>query len=85
MRYTMLVVDAMDGRVHGLPADTVTRDTWSTARGAGGPLLPLGFRSAEDVFFVSGDRWPELDGKPLRLASAAPSLRAPEAHVPVHA
>jgi hypothetical protein len=85
MRYTMHVVEAAGVRVHGLPADTVTQDTWSTARDGCGPRVPLGFRSAEDVFFVSCDRWPELAGKPLRLAPCVPPVQMKGARVPVGA
>jgi hypothetical protein len=82
MNYTMQVVEAVSGRVHGLPADAVTRDSPSRS---GGPLLPLAYRARRDLFFVSNDRWPELHGKALRLVGAAPPVRARAARTPVTA
>jgi hypothetical protein len=70
MSYTMAVA-AIDGGVHQLPADTVTFDTPPRTGGpAGGPLLPLAFRSSRDVFYVRAARWPELGGKALQLVDA---------------
>jgi hypothetical protein len=64
MSYTMRVVEIASGMKHELPADAVTRDVPTPARGA---LVPLAFRPAGDAFYVSSGRWPELTGKALRL------------------
>jgi hypothetical protein len=67
MGYTMRVVEVDSGQEHELPADAVTRDH----AGALAPLIPLGFRAHDAVFFVSSQRWPELMDRPLRTAAAA--------------
>jgi hypothetical protein len=66
--YTLMVVAVDGGGEHALPADAVTRD--EPAAGINGPYIPLAFRLHGDVFYVSGARWPELEGMAL-------SLRAP--------
>jgi hypothetical protein len=62
MIFTMRVVETESGREHVLPGDVVTCET----RSGRYPLLPLGYRARGQVFYVSSERWPELEGKALR-------------------
>jgi len=72
MRYMMTVKDLGSGEEHELPADTVTRDAHAPGQSCAGrvPLLPLGFRPREAVFFVHSDRFPNLRGKWLQVCGA---------------
>jgi hypothetical protein len=65
--YTVNVVEVETGENHALPADAVTYDTPPSERTRRGSLVPLGFRSRSDVFYVRNCRWPELAGRALRV------------------
>ncbi|BDG03378.1 hypothetical protein [Anaeromyxobacter oryzae] len=69
MAYTVFVLEVESGREHALPADAVTVD--EPVREGCGPLVPLGFRSRDDVFYVRHERWPELEGRALRVRELA--------------
>ncbi len=62
------VVEVGTGTVHELPGDAATRDARTLAYFSypSGAVVPLVFRPADDMFYVAGDRWPELTGKLVR-------------------
>ncbi len=66
MAYTMRVMEIASGVEHELPPDAVTCDTHPNS--PWGPIVPLAFRPAGVHFYVSGDRWPTLVGKPVQLS-----------------
>ncbi len=53
---------------HLLPGDAATRDARTLAYFSypSGAVVPLVLRPADAVFYVAGDRWPELTGKLVR-------------------
>jgi hypothetical protein len=68
MALMLRVVEVGTGTVHELPGDAATRDARTLAYFAypSGAVVPLVFRPADAMFYVSGDRWPELTGKLVR-------------------
>ena len=65
MKYTLKVIEIVSGTERVLPADAVTRALRTPSPYC--PVVPLGFRAPGDTFFVSSERWPDLDGKALRV------------------
>ena len=53
---------------HELPGDVATRDARTLAYFSypSGAVLPLVFRPVDTMFYVAGDRYPELVGKLVR-------------------
>lgn len=64
----MKVVEIGTEILHELPGDAPTRDARTLAYFSypSGAVLPLVMRSADDMFYVAGERWPELFGKLVR-------------------
>jgi hypothetical protein len=62
------VVEVGTGAEYELPGDAATRDARTLAYFSypSGAVLPLVLRPADAVFYVAGDRWPELTGKLVR-------------------
>ncbi len=65
------VVEVGTGTVHELPGDAATRDARTLAYFSypSGAVVPLVLRPADAMFYVAGDRWPELTGKLVRRGS----------------
>ncbi len=64
------VVEVGTGAVHELPGDAATRDARTLAYFSypSGAVVPLVFRDPDAMFYVAGERWPELVGKLVRRA-----------------
>jgi hypothetical protein len=62
------VVEVATGQEHELPGDAATRDARTLAYFSypSGAVVPLVFRGADAMFYVAGDRWPELAGRLVR-------------------
>lgn len=70
MASTLKVVEIGTGIEHELPGDAATRDARTLAYFSypSGAVLPLVLRNGE-MFYVAGDRWPQLSGKLVRRVS----------------
>jgi hypothetical protein len=68
MAYDFKVVEIGTGIAHELPGDVATRDARTLAYFSypSGAVVPLVLRQGGDMFYVCGDRWPELSGKVVR-------------------
>ncbi len=64
------IVEVGSGVVHELPGDAATRDARTLAYFSypSGAVVPLVFRGPDAMFYVAGERWPELVGKLVRRA-----------------
>jgi hypothetical protein len=62
------VVEVGTGVEYVLPGDAATRDARTLAYFSypSGAVVPLVLRAADAMFYVSGERWPELTGKLVR-------------------
>jgi hypothetical protein len=70
METMVKVIELGTGVEHELPGDAATRDARTLAYFSypSGAVVPLVFRDGQAVFYVAGDRWPELAGKLVRRA-----------------
>jgi hypothetical protein len=64
------VVEIGTGAERELPGDAATRDARTLAYFSypSGAVIPLVMRPADAIFYMAGDRWPELTGKLFRRA-----------------
>ena len=62
------VVEVGTGVEHEIPGDVATRDARTLAYFSypSGAVLPLVLRPADAMFYVAGERYPELVGKLVR-------------------
>jgi hypothetical protein len=62
------VVEVGTGLEYVLPGDAPTRDARTLAYFSypSGAVVPLVLRPADAMFYIAGERWPELTGKLVR-------------------
>jgi hypothetical protein len=68
MACVVKVIEVGTEEEHELPGDAATRDARTLASIAhpSSAVVPLVLRPPDAMFYVSGERWPELSGKLVR-------------------